>query len=749
VDIFEDQPTDRFPRIERDKGKEEKPSKDLESEQIREDEDEVEIWLEEGEEYLEGRNSERAIELFEKVLRIDPNNLTAYEKLSIAKSIQADQNSIDEYMSVGRECIENEDWGGAAEEFQAILAIEPDHDEARELLLSIKPHLSPSEQESIETIEDGHAGDPIPDVDQPGKMDQEFEVISSETHDSPETENLLGRAVDALDEGEAVPVITPGSAEDNGFDKEIESAISLYEAEDYQQAKRVLTELNRNYPDRSQITYYLEIINRKLEDGKSSQNQEEIEQLFKKGMDEIEKDNHAGASHCFREILSMNPEFHQAKLMLEKIESLSSSKNGTESVKQSKRPAPARPVIKETVQPYVKPGSSRVKFLWIGISILVLVGLGYFFGVKYPEIQVVNHLKSAKSYYAEKEFTASLMEIEAVKRLDSANLEALELEGSLYMAMERGTEAAASFKKALDMNPQNITLCLKLGEAYFLGENYTASQKQFTKAADNPAYRVEAFYRIALCQIKLNQMAEARNSLRKALELNPEFAKAHLELAKLLQESEEPDTAEKEFLLAIEKDPKLIDAYTSLGKYYVNNGRLEQAKETLNQPLLWLKPSNREQSNIVADMRYRLGQVYFDLGDYENAQYQFNKIIEIKQDPEIYMEMGKVYYKLKKENQAILAWKKVLELDPDNANAHFNLGTTYYRLGKMKTATDEFNEAIRKDPKHAKAYANLGFSYYKQYKYTQAVDAWNKSLELLPDQPVLRMKIREIKERDK
>ncbi|MBN1354861.1 tetratricopeptide repeat protein [bacterium] len=741
MDKFQDQKTDRIQPIERkpDPDKDDQKTTDIGQEAER---DEVQIWLEEGEKCLADRGYTEAIALFEKILRVDPDNIQAYEKLSIARSGKADLESVDEYLAVARECMANQDWKSALSELQAVLSIDPDHEEVRKLLQNIRLQLDSEEdldipgQESVpEREEPPGSTETIPETE-----DQEFPMSETEDPGSHVTE-AIDRAISAMDQsgGKSPESSEPGEPHTD-IEQEIESAISLYESGELKRAKEILTRLNRNIPDHSQIRYYLDIVNRKLEDGQSSQNQQDIERIFKEGMDELEKENFSGASTRFKQILSINPEFNQARLMLDKINTIVREKfDKPRPVEASRKPAPAKPV-----QGIQAPRSPGLKYTLIGIAVVVLGSLIYFFGVKYPDIKITDHLKTAKVLYAEKNYQKALSEVQAARKIGKGNLNVFELEGMIYMALGRGTEAAAAFKKALDINPRNVALSINLGEAYLLADNYVAAEKQFRQVVQNPSYRVEAYYKIGLCQSRLNQPENAIASFRKAIELNPEYARAYLELAKELKNQGDPKDAETEFLLAIEKDPKLIDAYKELGKYYIDLGRLEQAKEILNQPLLWLKPSNQEQSRIVADLRFLLGQVYFDSEEYDNAHYQFNKILEIKEDPDIYMELGKVYYKLNRNNQAILSWEKVLKLDPKNANAHFNLGTTYLKLGKLKTATDEFNEAIHLDPNHAKAYANLGLAYQKQYKYTQATDAWKKSLKIMPDQPALEKKIREI-----
>jgi tetratricopeptide (TPR) repeat protein len=60
---------------------------------------------------------------------------------------------------------------------------------------------------------------------------------------------------------------------------------------------------------------------------------------------------------------------------------------------------------------------------------------------------------------------------------------------------------------------------------------------------------------------------------------------------------------------------------------------------------------------------------------------------------------------------AITTFEKVLELDPENADAHNNLGTVYMAKGWWKKALEEFTRATTANPNHALAHLNLSIVY--------------------------------------
>ena len=59
------------------------------------------------------------------------------------------------------------------------------------------------------------------------------------------------------------------------------------------------------------------------------------------------------------------------------------------------------------------------------------------------------------------------------------------------------------------------------------------------------------------------------------------------------------------------------------------------------------------------------------------------------------------------------------------------LGTVYSKLGCLDEAMDAFHKAINDDPEFGLPYSNLGWSYFYQGKFAEAISLYEKSLELL------------------
>ncbi len=161
-----------------------------------------------------------------------------------------------------------------------------------------------------------------------------------------------------------------------------------------------------------------------------------------------------------------------------------------------------------------------------------------------------------------------------------------------------------------------------------------------------------------------------------------------------------------------------------------------------------------------------LGNMQSNAGDYDNAVQSYEKGIQVAQgyasgttpkdpknpnsDPakakagigQMLTAEGNAYLKLHKNNEAIAAYSKAAEMDPNPGTAYFNICATQYNSGNTEGALAACDKAIAADPNKADAYFIKGSlllassTLDKDGKVKPApgtAEALNKYLELAPD----------------
>jgi tetratricopeptide (TPR) repeat protein len=84
------------------------------------------------------------------------------------------------------------------------------------------------------------------------------------------------------------------------------------------------------------------------------------------------------------------------------------------------------------------------------------------------------------------------------------------------------------------------------------------------------------------------------------------------------------------------------------------------------------------------------------------------------------------------QTQAMAAYERVLELDPEHAAAHINLGTLHYNRQDYKAAEEHYRRAIKIDPRYALAHFDLGNVLDETGRVEEAIQTYLTALQLAP-----------------
>jgi len=107
----------------------------------------------------------------------------------------------------------------------------------------------------------------------------------------------------------------------------------------------------------------------------------------------------------------------------------------------------------------------------------------------------------------------------------------------------------------------------------------------------------------------------------------------------------------------------------------------------------------------------RLADAYDSDGRTDDAINAYKQAIEIKPSAAYYNNLGGMYGRAGKIPEAMAAYNKSAELDPQNAaQAYRNGGITLYNTGRLKEAIEPLKKATELDPKNAQGWYLLGAS---------------------------------------
>jgi superkiller protein 3 len=217
--------------------------------------------------------------------------------------------------------------------------------------------------------------------------------------------------------------------------------------------------------------------------------------------------------------------------------------------------------------------------------------------------------------------------------------------------------------------------------------------------------------------------------IKKLLENDPEDFQAQCRLGEVYFAKGMLDEAYANVSKAIEIAEVLrAQMAESLAMYYANLGTIQATQGKLEEAMgQYRKALSINPRDVLA--LFNLGRACFDQDNYMEAKDLYERLVEVtSDDPIAWFQLGKVYEKLELRNvsdlhtidAAIVAYRKVLELDPHNLEAAFALMEVFMNLRKPDEAILVLEAAVEHNPDEPLAYYNLISTYEKMKRFTEA-----------------------------
>jgi tetratricopeptide (TPR) repeat protein len=96
-------------------------------------------------------------------------------------------------------------------------------------------------------------------------------------------------------------------------------------------------------------------------------------------------------------------------------------------------------------------------------------------------------------------------------------------------------------------------------------------------------------------------------------------------------------------------------------------------------------------------------------------------------------ENGVNFLKQEKNQEAVDAFTKLLEIAPLNPDAFKNRGVAYMKLNRYDEAIDDFEQVKQILPNLKGLYSNLGVAWYYKKEYSKAIESYDKEIAQSPD----------------
>jgi tetratricopeptide (TPR) repeat protein len=175
-------------------------------------------------------------------------------------------------------------------------------------------------------------------------------------------------------------------------------------------------------------------------------------------------------------------------------------------------------------------------------------------------------------------------------------------------------------------------------------------------------------------------------------------------------------------------NPDCWMAHNNLGKYLINEGRIEEAMEHYHKAIQ-INPNNPE--GLTG-----LGIALAAKGRFDEEIENYRKAIQI--NPDFYgapYNLGIALAARGQFDEAIENYYKAIQINPNSFNALNNLGNALAAKGRFDEAIKNYRQAIQINPNFSGALDNLGSALAAKGQFDEAIENYRKAIQINSNRP--------------
>ena len=396
---------------------------------------------------------------------------------------------------------------------------------------------------------------------------------------------------------------------------------------------------------------------------------------------------------------------------------------------------------------------------------------------------VACHIQLIDLEYAKENWEAGLARSKEALTHMGPQAEILSLKGYGDYQMGNIEEAQVNFSRANELKPFQIEHLKNLAKIYFNQGKFELARPLLKKASALAPYDYEANF--LLKQVKANnplvlesiKLKVSTDSLEQrevwynyVFKTNINIVLNGINAAFLnMIKAGQIYAARNMVLNFLEICDSSSELNYNLAKLYELDGNLGQALK-----YAWRALELRDASKASDASRSNTGRYFStDLGFGNYSTRMPRHVRKQRQDnKDVYDLLGSIFFKLEDFPNSLQFYKKVIEIDPDDAMSHYNLGCVHFALKDYLQAEDHWKLTIQKEKKKKQkktekkpasssdklersltvedrlfsfeAHKSLGYLYIQKNSKKKALEEFLKAIEFEPEDADLYLEVGKI-----
>jgi len=295
-----------------------------------------------------------------------------------------------------------------------------------------------------------------------------------------------------------------------------------------------------------------------------------------------------------------------------------------------------------------------------------------------------------------------------------------------YGVLDRSDDAVAVLQEQANRAPKDPQPYAALGLTYLRAKRYDEARQEFEKAAQLDPNNVALVAQLLELDLQQKHFEAARQRIRNHFQGKADSADAHFWEARVLAAEGKWDGVEAHLRRTLNLDPNFSGAYDLLVQSYIATNKLPQAIKEL-QDLLAKNPKN---SSVLMTLAF----VYERMKEYPKERDAYEQVLAI--NPNFVPALNNLAYlyteQLNDLNKAYDLARKAHDLQPQDASAGDTLGWVLYKRGDYQQALLILQESAQAG-ENSEIRFHLGMTAYMMGQTELAKTALRKAVNSADD----------------
>jgi tetratricopeptide (TPR) repeat protein len=351
----------------------------------------------------------------------------------------------------------------------------------------------------------------------------------------------------------------------------------------------------------------------------------------------------------------------------------------------------------------------------------------------------------AQALLSQDKYAQALEQFNKLTELEPGTSENFLRAAQLYRRLGKFDEAASSLARAKQLAPGSLEILYNEALLYEDQGHYDDAVKVLTDAIagvksqaggeGNPSALAILYEQLGVAYEKQHNYSAALSTYDDLGKLNPDAHKrAETLTIETYRMNHDLDRAIAEAKKALAETPDSPELTVTLAMLYGEKSDTTQARQLLHG----LLKGNDDDLEVYLD----IAQVEARGKKFADAEQSAAKAESLAHQSSakesVWYLLGSIYDREKKYDEAEQQFRKVLDVDPDNAMVLNYFGYTMVDRGvRVDEATTMIQRALKQDPTNGAYLDSLGWAYYRQNKLVEAEEYIQKALDHEGDDPTI------------